>query len=105
MSDPRDNDDQGQTQSAGGQHRATYAKDKKKGGYLVRVIGPHAARFAGREVPVFVQGNDQPQPEKLKALLWSGVDAGEFNKADAGKPVALYSFEPRPKDKTEEIPF
>ena len=33
-------------------HKATYARDKRKGGYLIRVIGPNAAAFAGREVPV-----------------------------------------------------
>ena len=81
------------------QHKATYARDKKKGGYLVRVQGPHAAKFAGREVPV-TRMDDSQSPEKLTALIWSGTDQ------ETGKPVALYQFEARPKDDlVDEIPF
>ena len=80
-------------------HKATYARDKRKGGYLIRVIGPHAAAFAGREVPV-IRKDDSETMEKLDGLIWSGTDE------ESGKPVALYSFEARPKDDlNDEIPF
>lgn len=80
------------------QHKATYARDKQKGGYLIRVEGPHAAAFAGREVPV-VRRDDTEELEKLTALIWSGNDE------ETGKPVALYAFEPRPKGEREQIAF
>ncbi|MDE2019765.1 MAG: hypothetical protein KGJ13_05475 [Patescibacteria group bacterium] len=81
------------------QHRATYSRDKLNGGWLVRVVGPRAKEFAGRVVPVeTTHGEDT---EKLDALIWSGVDDGTYTKEDAGKPVGLYSFKPRPKEKTE----
>lgn len=81
------------------QHRATYARDKRKGGYLVRVEGPHAERFAGREVPVTLRDGTE-QTEKLDALIWTGTDG------ETGKPVALYSFVPRPRDTEQtELPF
>lgn len=80
-------------------HKATYARDKRKGGYLIRVIGPQAAAFAGREVPV-IRKDDSETMEKLDGLIWSGTDE------ETGKPVALYSFEARPKDDlNDEIPF
>lgn len=81
------------------QHKATYARDKKKGGYLVRVTGPNASKFAGREVPV-TRMDDSVETEKLTALIWSGTDT------ETSKPVALYSFEARPRDELkDEIPF
>lgn len=80
-------------------HKATYARDKRKGGYLIRVIGPAAAAFAGREVPV-IRKDDSETMEKLDSLIWSGTDE------ETGKPVALYSFEARPKDDlNDEILF
>lgn len=79
-------------------HRATYARDKKKGGYLVRVEGPHAAKFAGREVPV-TRKDGSSDPETLDGLIWSGIDE------ESGKPVALYSFVAKPKEQDDEIPF
>lgn len=80
-------------------HKATYARDKRKGGYLIRVTGPHADRFAGREVPVTTKDDNEHQ-EMLIALIWSGADT------ETGKPVALYSFASRPRDeKTEEASF
>ena len=86
-------------------HKATYARDKKKGGYLVRVIGPHATMFAGREVPV-TRRDDTETMEKLDGLIWSGIDTGTEDQPGTGKPVALYSFVPHPKDEIEdEIPF
>jgi hypothetical protein len=80
------------------QHRATYAADKRNGGYIVRVVGPHANRFAGREVPVTLKSG-AIQPEVLERLIWSGVDQ------ETKQPVALYKFRPRPAEKDEEIQF
>lgn len=80
------------------QHKATYARDKKKGGYLVRVIGPHAAAFAGRKVPV-TRKDDTQETETLDALIWSGNDD------ETGKPCALYSFVAKPKEEMPEVPF
>lgn len=79
-------------------HKATYARDKKKGGYLIRVEGPHAAKFASREVPV-TQMSGNEHVEQLDKLIWTGVDD------KSGKPVALYSFVPKPKEKEEETQF
>lgn len=73
-------------------HRATYSTDKKKGGYIVRVEGPHAAMFAGRAVPVTRRDNSENM-EQLDKLLWTGTDE------ESGKPVALYSFVSKPRDK------
>jgi hypothetical protein len=83
-------------------HKATYAADKKKGGYLVRVQGPRAADFVGRSVPVTVKSGAE-HVEKLTRLIWTGTDDGEIS-GYVG-PCALYAFEAKPKDKTEEIPF
>ena len=80
-------------------HRATYARDRKKGGYLVRVEGPYANAFAGREVPVTLK-NGTENPEELDRLIWTGKDQ------ESGKPIALYSFVPRPREENEEdLPF
>ena len=80
-------------------HKATYARDKRKGGYLIRVAGPNAQAFAGREVPVTMKNGDE-HTEKLSGLIWSGIDT------ESGDNVALYSFESRPKDDAEiELPF
>ena len=79
-------------------HKATYARDKRKGGYLVRVMGPYADRFAGREVPVTRKDNSE-SPEKLTHIVWSGKDA------ETGMPVSLYHFEPKPKDEDREMNF
>jgi len=81
------------------QHKATYARDKRKGGYLIRVQGPQANRFAGRKVPV-VRKDDSETEETLDELIWAGKDD------ESGQPCALYSFIPKPKDEEEdEIPF
>ena len=79
-------------------HKATYATDKRKGGYLVRVEGPHAAEFLGRTVPTTLKNGDE-QSEKLIKLIWSGNDG------ETGKPVALYAFEAKPRDVVDDIPF
>lgn len=81
------------------QHKATYASDNRNGGYMIRVEGPMAARFAGREVPVTTRAGDE-HSEKLTRLIWAGNDD------ETGKPVALYKFESKPRDAEEdEIPF
>jgi hypothetical protein len=76
-------------------HRATYSKDKRKGGYLVRVEGPHAAKFVDRKVPV-TRRDGSETVEQLKGVLWTGADE------ESGKPVALYEFEQKPR--SEEGP-
>ena len=79
-------------------HRATYATDKRKGGYLIRVVGPTAEKFAGREVPVTTRAGTEHQ-ETLARLIWAGSDQ------DSGEPVALYTFEPRPREREEVVEF
>ena len=79
-------------------HRATYARDKKKGGYLIRVEGPTADRFAGREVPVTTKAQSEHM-EELDTLLWTGKDQ------ETGAPVALYTFVSKPKEDDEQLAF
>jgi len=74
------------------QHRATFARDKRNGGYLIRVMGPYANRFAGREVPVTLKSGATRQAS-LEAVIWTGNDN------ETGQPVALYTFLP---DREEE---
>lgn len=78
-------------------HRATFATDKRKGGYLVRVAGPHAGEFIGREVPVTLKDGTENM-EKLIKLVWSGKDN------ESGENCALYTFEAKPRQ-IEEIQF
>lgn len=78
-------------------HRATYARDNKNGGYLIRVAGPYPEKFAGREVPVMLKSGKEHN-EKLGKLIWTGADA------EAGR-VALYTFEAKPRDTETEVPF
>lgn len=78
-------------------HRATFSRDKKKGGYLVRVEGLNATAFAGREVPVTLRDGSEAL-HKLLGIIWSGKDK------ESGKPVALYEFEQKPRG-VEEIEF
>jgi hypothetical protein len=79
------------------QHKATYATDKRNGGYLIRVAGPNAAKFAGKTVPVTLK-NDSEQNEMLERLIWAGKDK------ESGENVALYKFAPKPRE-MEDIPF
>lgn len=72
-------------------HKATYARDKLKGGYLVRVEGPHANMFSGKIVPV-VKRDDTESREALDAIVWFGKDE------ETGKPVALYTFTQKPRE-------
>lgn len=76
------------------QHKATYSKDKFRGGYLVRVEGPHAPNFVGKEVPV-TQKSGAEEMEKLTHLITSGVDK------ESGIPYALYRFLAKPRDVSE----
>lgn len=85
-------------------HKATYAADKKQGGYLIRVVGPRASEFVGREVPVVTQKGDEHM-EKLIRLIWTGIDTGTDKFPGTGQPCALYKFESKPKEKMDEIPF
>lgn len=80
------------------QHRATYSMDKTTGGYLIRVAGPFANRFAGREVPVTMKSGEEHQ-ETLVRLIWTGKDK------ETGENVALYRFQSKPRGMNEEVVF
>jgi hypothetical protein len=90
--------DKGTTAPQPRAHKATYATDKRKGGYLIRVEGPTAGAFVGREVPVTMRNGDEHN-ERLVRLIWTGADT------ETGKPVALYAFESRPRDAESEETF
>jgi len=75
-------------------HRATYSTDKRNGGYLVRVEGPNASAFVGREVPVITK-DGQEHMETLERLIWTGIDT------ESGKPVSLYKFVSKPREKVQ----
>jgi hypothetical protein len=79
-------------------HKATYATDKRTGGYLVRVAGPNAERFAGRVVPVNTKAGAE-HLETLSRLVWTGSDK------ETGEKVALYKFESKPRDEEQELVF
>ena len=78
-------------------HRATYARDNRNGGYLIRVAGPYPEKFAGREVPVTMKSGKE-HVEKLGKLIWTGADQ------ETGQRVALYAFEAKPREQ-EELAF
>lgn len=84
-------------------HSATYATDKKNGGYLVRVMGPHANAFVGRDVPVRKKDGEESM-EKLTRLIWVGLDTGTPDKPGTGQPCALYAFQAKPRE-VEEVVF
>ena len=78
------------------QHKATYATDKRNpGGYLIRIQGPFASAFAGRDVPV-TRKDDSENMEHLERCIWAGMDA------ESNVPVALYKFAPKPREEKEE---
>lgn len=79
-------------------HKATYASDKRNGGYLIRVQGPNSNRFAGKDVPVTTKSGVEHM-EKLEKLIWTGKDQ------ETGQPVTLYKFASKPKEAEEEISF
>lgn len=76
-------------------HVATYARDKRKGGWIIRVAGPNAGAFAGRTVPVTLNANKGEHDEELTHLIWQGIDQ------ESGGPVALYGFNPKPRDEED----
>lgn len=80
------------------QHKATYSLDKTTGGYLIRVAGPYANRFAGRDVPVTTKAGEEHE-EKLVRLIWVGKDQ------ETGDNVALYRFQGKPRGTDEEAVF
>lgn len=87
-------------------HKATFAKNKYGAGFLIRVVGPSASRFAGREVPV-TRMDDTEEVLKLDAIVWAGIDEG-FEKdgkkvKGTGQPVCLYSFTPKPFEDDAEF--
>ena len=81
--------------SNGRQHKATYARDKRTGGYIIRVEGPNAPRFAGRDVPV-VRKDSSESVEHLEELIWQGVDQ------ETAKPIALYRFQAKPREDLDD---
>lgn len=90
-------------QGAKRQHKATYARDKVKGGYLVRIVGPHANAFGGKIVPV-VKRDDTESEEALEVVVWSGIDTGTPENPGTGKPVALYTFTQKPRG-SDDVEF
>lgn len=78
------------------QHRATFATDKRNGGYLIRVAGPFANRFADRTVPVTRKDGSETEATLIR-VIWAGKDN------ESGEPVALYTFVHTAPD--EDIPF
>jgi hypothetical protein len=82
-------------------HKANWQRDKKKGGYIVRVKGPHCTEFAGREVPVSGTSGDE-QMVRLEKLIHSGTDDGKFDNQPG--PYALYSYVPKPRE-VKEVEF
>lgn len=86
-----------------GEHRATYSRDKRAGGYIIHVEGPRAASFAGRKIPVHRKDGSSTE-ETLSNLIWTGT--ADPPPKGSGKPVALYHFEQKPKAEVDdEIPF
>lgn len=75
-------------------HKATYSTDKKNGGYIVRVEGPTSNAFVNREVPVTTKDGSE-HTEKLTKIIWTGIDK------ESGKPVTLYKFESKPREKVD----
>ena len=54
-----------------GPHVATYTRNKKTGGYNVRVTGPKASLFTGQEVPVSTKDGKE-HIEKSEGLRFCG---------------------------------
>lgn len=76
-------------------HRATFATDNRKGGYMIRVEGPDASKFAKKQVPV-TRYDGTETVETLQGMIWSGLDI------ESGKPIALYKFVAHPRTKTDD---
>lgn len=86
--------------SEGRAHSASYASDKKNPGkWLIRVAGPHASKFAGREVPVNTRSGEE-HAELLDKAIWAGVDE------ETKENVCLYTFVAKPREELDDkIPF
>lgn len=67
-------------------HKATYAKDKLRGGYSICVKGPNANKFANREVPVTLKSGEE-NIELLTELQNVSEDT------ETGEMLAFYKFE------------
>lgn len=82
------------------QHRATFATDNIEGGYMVRVEGPNADKFAKRTIPV-TRFNGEETNIELKSMTWTGPDKV------TGAKVALYKIvkHPRVKVDAESVAF
>lgn len=85
-------------------HKATYAKDRKEGGYNLRVIGPHAKKMGRRWLPV-TRFDGSENMEYALDIIWSGTDDGTEDRPGTGLPVALFSMWKAPKEEQDEIPF
>lgn len=72
------------------QHKATFASDNLKGGYMIRIEGPNSAKFAKREVPV-ERFDGSETVCKCDKLVWTGTDT------KTGRPVTLYKFVAHPR--------
>jgi hypothetical protein len=79
-------------------HKATYATDKRNGGYLIRIAGPMAECFAGRDVPVNTKDGSE-HVEKLERMIWTGLDK------ESGGKVALYKFVSKPREAAPDVEF
>lgn len=88
----------------GREHKASFAKDSRNGGYNIRVQGPNANRFAGREVPV-TRKDGSESIETLSDLFWSGVDWDEETQQGTREPIALYHFIQKPKADDTPVDF
>lgn len=75
----------------GKHHEATFAFDRRTRGYVIRVVGPSATSFPGRDIPV-KRRDGTTTTEKLGRVLWNGTDK------TTGETIAIYSFVSRPKD-------
>lgn len=95
---PEEQEKKEQEKKPARRHRATYATDKRNGGYLIRVQGPYPEKFAGREIPVTLKSGKE-HTEKLSRLIWTGQDE------DTGEKVSLYKFDPTPREKDDTVPF
>jgi hypothetical protein len=84
----------------GRKHRATYARDKRTGGYLIRIAGPYPEMFGGRLVPVTMKDGSEHE-EKLESLVWTGITPEDSKVGTPGERVALYHFAAKPREEVE----
>lgn len=89
--------------SAGRLHTASYTRIKDQHfKWFIRVVGPSAEKFSGRDIPVSTKKGEE-HPETLAKMIWNGED--KITKAN----VAIYEFVAKPRvedeDLSDEIPF